>query len=98
MRTPTKGPYRLDQDRYAIVSESVFNDYGIEDEDPEPVSVVSIYGAMGGEDTTSDALLLAASWELLEALEEARPVIAMISRQDGALLKKIDAALVKARG
>ena len=68
--TYTKGPWRYAGN--AIVSETEFS------EDPSwendgigtPVTVVSLFSAMGGDDTKSDAHLIAASPELLAALQD----------------------------
>lgn len=68
-RRHTPGPWRHDRDNARIVSATTFYDYS-EDDDPQPVSVVSLFGAMGGEDTAADARLIAAAPELLGALEE----------------------------
>jgi hypothetical protein len=58
----TPGPWRYDDERCAIVADHATDQFG-----DTPVSVVSLYGAMGGDDTKADTALIAAAPELLEA-------------------------------
>lgn len=98
----TPGPWEYDADRVAIISRAYVQGattdpvtMGGEDE-IMPISVVSLWSAMGGSDTESDRLLMTAGPEMLAALQVARDVVAIISQPDGALLRQIDAAIRKA--
>ena len=67
----TPGPWKYDEQRCAIVSLARWFTEPEDDCSGEGVrlSIVDLYGAMGGENTGADARLIAAAPELLEALE-----------------------------
>jgi len=81
--THTPGPWHYMPGYPAIVSELV--DIPA---DPEqgtaaiPVKVVDLCGAMGGEDTTADAQLIAAAPELLQALQELQKELRAVVKLD----------------
>lgn len=61
----TAGPWKYDDNK--IVSTTEFGPRYEEDE-PNPIVVVNLIGAMGGNDVEADAQLIAAAPELLAAL------------------------------
>lgn len=63
----TPGPWRHDREGARIVSKTAFNDYSTP-EDPKPVSIISLFGAMGGDDSAADAALIASAPAMLAAL------------------------------
>lgn len=77
----TPGPWRHDREGSRIVSETAFYEYSTP-EDPQPVSIVSLFGAMGGDDTAADAALMAAAPAMLAALQNC--LANAIARRDAA--------------
>ena len=68
-----------------------------------PVSVVDLFGAMGGEDSDADAHLIAAAPDLYEALEHLQsvqngPPLIRFEADWQEAMAKTKAALAKARG
>ncbi len=61
----TPGPWRHDQDKCAIIADAATDRFGC-----TPVVVVSLEGAMGGDDSTADARLISAAPDLLCEHEE----------------------------
>lgn len=109
----TPGPWRYDREKSRIVSESAFEDWSLDkdvSDEPVPISVVDLMGAMGGADTQADARLIAAAPDLLAALEEAGSIIDALwsnsaarseygwDKSDGASFEKIRAAICRATG
>ena len=62
----TPGPWKYEKDKNRIISTT---QWFIEPSDP--VSIVNLYGAMGGDDTNADAQLMASAPDLLQALQNA---------------------------
>lgn len=69
MHTP--GPWKYNKERSAIVSETAWLVEPSEELDTQgiPLDVLSLYGAMGGEDTQADARLIAAAPDMLAILK-----------------------------
>ena len=85
----TKGPWRFDKSQSKIVSETEFMD------EENPVTVISTYGAMGGDDVNADALLIASAPELYDALQEMIKNCTMM-KEDTPYLIKAKNAIQKA--
>jgi hypothetical protein len=69
----TPGPWRHDSEKSAIVSETAMEDWSLDPEifdAPVPRTVISTFGAMGGDDSAADAQLLAAAPEMLNMLQQ----------------------------
>ena len=65
----TEGPWIYNKLGCRIESTTVWYEEATQDEDAIPVQVVSLRGAMGGDDVEADANLIAAAPELLETLK-----------------------------
>lgn len=70
--THTPGPWKYDRGRCAVISETRFSVEPSEGLDGIPLCVVSLLGAMSGDDTNADALLIAAAPDMLAALVRLR--------------------------
>jgi len=64
----TPGPWRYDEKRCGIFAGEKKEDDGLEV--GNEVRIVDLYGAMGGDDTDADALLMASAPDLLAALKD----------------------------
>lgn len=64
----TPGPWRYEKNKPAILTgeDKVENGFVVE----PATSIVNLYGAMGGDDTDADALLMASAPDLLAALKD----------------------------
>lgn len=67
----TPGPWRYRDDRSDIVSCVSWYQEPLDGDDGLPTRIVDLVGAMGGDNTTADAKLIAAAPELLEACRAA---------------------------
>lgn len=97
----TPGPWGCRDGK--IVAVDVKPDWADIDEDfaDERVTVVDLFGAMGGDDTSADARLIAAAPELLAALAGMIEMATHHAMDDGekrAILKAARAAIAKAKG
>lgn len=106
----TPGPWAYDGDRHAIVSTTAFNEPFDDDVEPSPISVISTYGACGGEDVAADIALLSSAADLLAVAREMLPrnlCLTNANIPDSTVvpldvtmgeLRKIAAAIAKATG
>jgi hypothetical protein len=71
-RKHTAGPWTYRPAPHCDIVTAYNNpDQWSEEDDQGPVRIISTYGAMGGNDSTADATLMAAAPDLLSALEQA---------------------------
>lgn len=69
MSKHTPGPWTYDPKHFCIVGAGPPK-WDADNPDAQRAKIISTYGAMGGDDTRADALLMAAAPELLALLDE----------------------------